>query len=316
MEKPNIVWSVIKPDIIIKYSDPNDFVTPVSVVYVRPKTNIVSYEKAIIKGVQPYAKVIYMANLNGKLFIKDALILDHYACQYRFAIFAKDEIAKYPEMVKEFEDHFQVKFKNAKIIGSFESLLTLGITPEELFNTFVDDKDFINFYGQTIKKIESCYIVNYDMPALLKKYNKKANIFVIAIRFLEPHYTFKEINRAILTEMKRDNAVEIIDEEKYKSMDWDEQIKRTYHFSSNHITAMFDMIDFVFRQDGEHITFHETPLGKLLLQNDVSLDKLKKLKEYPIVYVESDGKKRLVNIKDEAKHKSIDEIVDLVKRIK
>ena len=41
----------ISPDIIIEYNYSPDIALPVGVIYVRPKTNIVSYEKAILKGI-------------------------------------------------------------------------------------------------------------------------------------------------------------------------------------------------------------------------------------------------------------------------
>ena len=159
---------IIKPDVIIDYIYSNAIDKPAALVYVRPETNEVHYEKAIILGIMPYADVVYLANLNGKIFIKDALILDHYPSQYRFAVYGKDEMAKYPEFIEKFEKYFDDKFEKAQIMGSFDALIKLGMTDELLFNIVVDKKDFLKLYGQTIKKINNIYILNYDMPMIIK----------------------------------------------------------------------------------------------------------------------------------------------------
>ncbi|MCK4799127.1 MAG: hypothetical protein KAT05_17275 [Spirochaetes bacterium] len=308
--------SIIKPDIIIEYPKKINLNLPEAVIYVRPETNTLPYEKAIIKGIEPFANVVYMANLNGKLFIKDALILEHYASQYRFAIYAKEEIRKYPEMINEFENHFKVDFDKAEIIGSFDAILKLPISKNELFNIFVGNKDFLKFYGQSIKKIKKNYIVNYDFPALLNKYNPGTNIFVIVILFKNKNYSFIEINQSIANELKKDKNAPIIDEDKFKKIIWSQKIKRTYHISNNHIITMFDMTDFVFKGDGSHTSFYETNLGHKLIENNVTNSQfLRKLKEYPIVYINQSGRKKLVNITDEADGKNIEEIINLFKNI-
>ena len=307
----------INPDIIIEFSPDDTLHLPVVVIYVRPETNIVSYEKSIIKGIAPFGNVIYMANLNGKLFIKDALILEHYASQYRFAIFGRQEIEKYTEMIDAFEKHFNDKFDSAQIIGSFEAILKLEMKQQELFNVFVHEGDFLRLYGQTIKKIKDVYVVNYDIPALIEKYNPKTNVFVIALRFKNDNISFTDINQSISEELKKNNNSPLLkaNDDKFDELNWVDILKRTYHISNSHVMALFDMKDFVFKSDGSHLKFSETPLGYKVLQTRVTVEMLKSLKEYPIVYVEENGKKKLINIIEEACNKTLDECVELVNRI-
>ncbi len=236
----------ITPDILIEYKYDFENITPVSVIYVRPETNKISYEKAILKGILPYSDVIYMANLNGELFIKNALILDHYSSQYRFAIYGPEEIKKYPIMAKKIEEYFNIEINSPSLIGSFEAILKMNITPEELFNTFVDDKDFYKIYGQTIKKINGMYIINYDLPAIFLRYDYNSNTFIIVIKLKSNKISFQEINHSIANEIQNDKYLKFYDEEKYKDMDLIEKAKRTYHFSVSHIMAMYDMTDFVY----------------------------------------------------------------------
>ncbi len=306
----------LAPDIMIDYDSNLEKKLPVCVIYLRPDTNILSYEHALLKGIEQYAKVIYMANLNGGIFIKNALILDHYAYEYKYSIYAKQEIAKFPEMISEFENHFKEKFEKARIIGAFESLILLGLSPQKLFDYIVEEKDFLKFYGNTIKKIRGFYIINYNIPALIEKYDTKTNIFILAIQFKSDKYSFKEINDSIIDNIKNDRHTPIIDEKKFKkNMDLCEKVKRTYHISTSHIKSMFDMTDFIFKRDGSQITFSETPMGKLLIENNIPEFKIKQIKDYPIVYINENNKKKLINLPDESIGKSIDDSIDLVKSI-
>jgi hypothetical protein len=306
---------LIKPDILINYSfDCIDDDTAIAVIYVRPDTNIVSYEKAILKGVQGHGKVIYMANLNGKLFIKDALILDHYSIQYKFAIYGKSELAKYPEMIQGFENHFHTSFEQANIIGSFEALIKLHLEPAKLFSFFVDDTCFLKLYGQTIKKISDCYIINYDLPFLLNKYNDKTNIFVIVLQYNSNEINFQSINDSIFKEFKKDKYAPIIDEDKLKKLNSFEQVKRTYHISGNHIKAMYDMIDFVFINESTHISFIDTPLGKKLMNMNITEKQLYSIREQPINYLKQQNKLELINILEEGNFKNVKESISLIQQ--
>lgn len=306
----------ITPDIIIDYMPLNEDFMPVAVIYVRPETNQVSYEKAILKGALPYSDVIFMANLNGMLFIRDALILDHYACQYRFAIYGVDEIKKYPEMVDKVENYFGVHLSPEKFIGSFDAILKLNISAEKLFNTFVDEKSFLKLYGQTIKKYDDLYIINYDLPAIIEKYNDKSNVFIVVVKFKNEKITFDKINYSIAIEMEKDNNLLFYCADIYKDISLIEKVKRTYHFSSTHIMAMFDMTDFVFDSNCKRISVTETPFGHYLIKNNfLTKERLIKLREYPMVYVSVNGKRELLNIIEDTKGISFDESVELLRSI-
>lgn len=312
-----MITSDIKPDVLIDYFDDKANDNPIIVIYVRPETNEVHYEKALILGVSPYADAVYLANLNGKIFLKNALILDHYASQYRFSINAGKEIELYPEMVEQFEKHFGVSFDSAKIVGSFDAMPKLDLTADGMFDIIVDQKDFLNFYGQTIKKIRDYYVVNYNIPALVKRYTPDVNIFVMAAKSKTPECKFEEINQSIFEQMKQNVKTPIVDEVLLKRLKWNEKIKRTYHISKNHIMAMFDMIDFIFKSNGERINFIDTPLGRRLIEKfNFTEGMLFQLKEYPIVHIkEKSKKKKLVNIIDYARGKTMEESVEILSSV-
>lgn len=309
--------SILKPDILIPYNIDYHNHLPIALVYVRPGTNKLNYEKAILLGVQPFGKVVYLSNLNGRIFIKDALIIDHYSTQYYFTIYAKKAIQKFPEMVEKFETHFQIKMEDAKIIGAFDAQINLGMTQEQLFDTFTSEKDFKKMYGQTIKKIKDFYVVNYDIPAIINKYTPESDVFVIAIELENKNIDFHELNQQIFETLKSNIRTPIIDEEKYTEHEWYEKVKRTYHISQNHVASMFDMVDFVFLSDDKHVRFGDIPLGRMIIEKGVlTEDELYRLKYFNIVYLgQRDGSRKLVDIQQEAFGLNMEETCELLSRI-
>lgn len=307
---------ILRSDVIIDYIDNYNDILPSAVVYVRPETNEIHYEKAIIMGITPFADVIYLANINGKIFIKDALILEHYSSQYKFSITAKQEMAKHPEMVKMFEDYFKEDFVESNIIGSFDAILKINMTSEVLFNTVVSEQNFLKFYGQTIKKINNYYIVNYDIPAIIKRYTPKANVFAIAIKFKNENISFTDINQSIFDQIKNSNDTPLIYDDEYKNMNWIEKVKRTYHISKNNVMAMFDMVDFIITTKNVHIKFENTPLGRILTDKyNINSDDIFKIKDNPLVYAKINGIRKLINIIEEADGKNLIESADFINSI-
>ncbi|MCG8573096.1 MAG: hypothetical protein MJB14_23430 [Spirochaetes bacterium] len=306
----------VKPDILINYQNSIDAILPTAVIYVRPRTNLVKYEKDILLGVQPFGDVIYLANLNGRLFIQNALILEHYSTEYKFAMFGKAEIARYSEMINTIENYFHINFEEANIIGAFESLIQLNLKPDQLFNIIVDQKDFLRVYGQTIKKIDDYYVVNYDIPAILNNYTPETNIFVIVIRLKDPNTTIQDIDQSIFLNIKNDKNTPIIDEDKLKNLSWFEKIRRTYHISHNHLTALFDMLDFVFVDRGNTVDLDDIPFTKKLFENKIiDKEKFLQIKEYNLVYIRKGNEHKLVNIADAANNLSILECQNLLASI-
>ncbi len=305
---------VIKPDIIINF-DHHNIETPAGVVYVRPESNQVNYEKAILKGVMPYADVIYMANLNGSLFIRDALIIEHNSCQYKFAIFGKEEMSKYKEMVTQFEAHFNESFYKAKIVGAFEAILALNLSAEKLFNTIVPSDKFLYSHGQTIKKINDIFVINYDLPAIIGKYTPDANVFVIVLKSKGDKFELKNISNSITTMIQTTDYGNLLDDNIKQTLMLNEFIRRIYHISRNHFMAMNDMLDFVFLTDCSQIEIEHTPLGKALIESGLTNSQILHLKEYPIKHIIVNGQRKLIYLNDLPDSTSIEETVQIIKSI-
>ncbi len=309
--------SLPKPDVIINYNFSPDNLNPVFIASVRPESNEIPYEKVILLGIKDFADVVYLANLNGKILLQNSVVFDHYSSQFKFAVYGGKEIAMYPEMVERFEQYFGVKFDNAPFLGSFDAVIRLNKTPEQLFDTIVDEKDFMYMYGQTIKKIDGYYVINANLPSIINRYTADINMFVVAARCRSNFCDFDAISRSIYDMVKGGSRTPLIDEHILQNLDWGKRIKRTFHLSNNYINAMFDMIDYIFHPDNTRITFAETPLGLTAMQRyGISEQDLVNLKNAPLVYVVDElGRKNLVDLEEYAQGKSFDQCIELLGRV-
>lgn len=284
---------------------------PAMAVYVRPETNRIDFEQAIAQAVMPYGEVIYMANLNGRLFQKRNLMKVHYPSQYYFASAGRAAVARYPEICAAFEVHFGVPFGDAEVYGAFEAVKKLGLSPRELFETFVGNKDFLKIHGQSFKKIGEAYVINYDMPCLMEKHHAGTNIFVMALALNDDTIGFQEVNRKIFEQLKHNSKLEV--DENSRPLAWFEQMRRSYHISRNHLMALFDLRDFVCQHEG-FLPFSALPFGRrLLAETGLSEEELAFLKNHPVQYVlDQCGRRWLVHILEAAADLSMEETIQLV----
>ena len=306
-----------KPDIIIDYHFSESNLNPMLVATVRPESNEIAYEKAILQGLKDYADVVYLANLNGRILVQNCVLFDHYSSQFKFSIFGRHAIEQYPEMVEKFERFFGVEFDKAPILGSFDAVIRLNKTPEQLFDTIVDNKDFLMMYGQSIKLIDGFYVVNSNIPRIIKHFgNENINMFVVAARAKSDSLDFDGITKSIFTYMKTSANIPLIDEQLLQGLNWEKRIKRTFHLSSGYVYGMFDMLDYLFHPDNARVKFCETPLGYILSEKyKLTEQHLTNLKNSPIVYLCNGGRRELVNIINYTSKKSMSECIDIIGHI-
>jgi hypothetical protein len=276
-----------KPDLILRYPLGEDGFGPgrpagtaYAVVYVRPETNNILYERAIATAIRRRGVPLSIANINGALFVRDGILQEHYASQFRFAADPCGEMSRYPEMIAHFETYFKVPFDRSPLIGSFDAVRLLGMGEEELFETIVPETDFLDCWGQEFKRIFDFIVANPNLPAIVKRYTPRANVLAIVVRSREPEENFfGALNREIYSEIVSRRETPVIDGEKLDSLVWSERIRRTYHISTTHLMAMFDMADLVYMDDRGRLDVAETPLGRMLTANGtVSRERLLSLK--------------------------------------
>ena len=113
-----------------------------ALVCVRPESNRLPYEAEILSVLRARAKVCYIANLNGRLFMEGGILRSRYASQFRFAEDPRGFLARYPELAAAFEAHFGIPAAGATIRSSLQDLSDLGLTTEKLFTSIVPEADF------------------------------------------------------------------------------------------------------------------------------------------------------------------------------
>jgi hypothetical protein len=279
-----------KPDIIIPYPKEEDGFTTCgdlaayAVAYVRPETNNVLYERAILAGLRAHGKIIYCANIAGSVFSRDSILERHYPSQFRFARDPGGELSKFPEIAARVEEHFRLSLDTARLLGSFDAVQALGVTEEDLFETIVSPSDYLGCWGQSFKRLAGAIVVNPNLPAIVKRHAPPANVFAVVVS--SPSHAgpfFEGVNQAVFKEITSRSETPVIDGEKLDSLVWSERIRRTYHLSSNHLMAMFDMPDYVYTGDGTRLDTGETPLGRWLVRAaSVTTDRLHALKSFPL----------------------------------
>ncbi len=278
----------MKPDILVAYPPEEGFGPGAgawAVVYVRPETNTVLYERAIVAGIRARGdRIIYSANLNGGLFLRDGILRKHYLSQLAFASDPRGQLELYPEIGERLAGHFGQPLEELPLAGAFAAPARLGLGEEELFETFVPEADFLSCWGQQFKRIGGSIVANPGLPALLKRYTPEANVFVVVVRSADgsPGF-FSSLNRAIYREITSRAETPLVDGERLGAAPWNERVRRTYHLSRTHLMAMFDMADLVYLSAGRRLSAAETPLGRSLLAEGIlSGERLDRLPQEPL----------------------------------
>jgi hypothetical protein len=288
----------VKPDILIPYPPEAGFTSNAAayaVVYVRPETNTVLYERAIAAAIRDRGdEIISIANLGGALLQQDGILREHYLTQLRFASDPRAELSRYPEIGERIARHFEAPVEELPLVGAFEAATR---TPaEELFETFVPPADFLTCWGQQFKRIGGSVVANPGLPAVLNRYTSQANVFVVTVRSADssPGF-FSSLNRAIYREITSRAETPLVDEERLGAVPWPERVRRTYHLSRTHLMAMFDMADLVYLAEGRRLAPADTPLGRSLwAQGMVTAEKLEDLRREPLRYARH-GDRRLLH---------------------
>jgi len=282
----------LKPDILSAYPPEEVFGSGAgagayAVVYVRPETNTLPYERAIATAIRNRGdEVIYTANLNGELFRSDGILQDHYVTQLRFASDPRAELASYPEIEERLARHFGAPRGELPLVGSFRATARTGRSEEELFESFVPPADFLTCWGQQFKRISGAIVANPGLPAVLSRYTARANVFVVVVRSTDasPGF-FSSLNRAIYDQITSRTETPLVDGKQLGAVPWPERVRRTYHLSRTHLMAMFDMADLVYLAEDRRLALADTPLGRSLrAQGVVTAEKLQELRGEPLRY--------------------------------
>jgi hypothetical protein len=250
------------PTVIVPYPGPATNPDEQDIfVYLRPETNGILVESTMLKVIksagegQPM-KLVYMANFPGEFIVKNTIVEQYYSLKLHFAVVGKRAFTR--SMKERFSDFFRDDFDSSTIIGSFEALDYLGKTPEELFHTWVSDADMTQMNGQTIKRIEGVYVVNYDIPALLHKNAKGTDIAVMIFRTKRDYSSVKTLVRRMHEALV---AGGILDP-KYDP-------SRAFHYSKGPFEQILDGVGYLYTQQREKIKLRDFTFARYLLNRGI-----------------------------------------------
>jgi hypothetical protein len=312
----------VKPDILLSYPEEEDGLadrperTAYAVVYVRPETNTVLYERAIAAGIEKRGDtLIYMANLNGGLFLRDHILESHYATQFRFVEDPQGELLRFPQIAACLQEHFGVNLDRVPLVGSFQAVSRLGLSEKTLFETFKPEREFLSCWGQQFMRFGESIVVNPHLPVIVRRYSPSANVFVVAVRARDgsPGF-FSDLNKAIYDEITSRGETPILHGDTLERLAWPERIRRTYHISRTHLMSLFDMSDFVYLAENRRLDAGRTPLGRELIRSGAATEEvLKAMKQQPLAYAGCGGSRSLEYLPLSCEGQGVQAVRDLLR---
>ncbi len=274
-----------KPSVLLPYPGPepreelNDIF-----VYMRPETNGVVGESAIMGVVENCSayrsgiKLVYLANLPGEYLLEHHVVEYHYAVKLLFAAKGKEFFTEH--MRNRFEDRFHVSFESARIVGSFEALRLLGMSPDDLFNAWVDPEDVLMVNGQSIKRIGGLYVVNYDIPALMHKNTRETDIAVMLFRTTTPYTYFSDLVRQMRDRLVAEGVIS----EKFAS-------GRGFHYSKSPFEQLLDARGYLIGAKGTPVPLSDSSFGRFLLDRGIPPAFIEGILNHPIgCFRDGDGR--------------------------
>ncbi len=272
------------PSVLVPYPGLGDDPAAQDVfVYLRPESNGVLVESTMLRVIQhdpDYRRsifLVYLANLPGEFIARNHIVEEHYSIKLRFAVHGGRLFT--PRMRESFSRHFGVPFDPKKVIGSFEALRIMGRTPDELFRLWVGDDDFCVLDGQSIKRHDGLFVVNYDIPALIQKNSAATDIAVMIFRTTLGYEAFGKIILAM------QNALLDV-----KILSPGIPFSRVFHYSKSPFEQILDGIGYLYSPDGKHIDPGNLSFSRYLRDRGVDFPVLKGIFRNPIfLFREPDG---------------------------
>jgi hypothetical protein len=275
------------PDILLPYPGPlpDESIQDI-VVYLRPQSNGVMVESTILRVIRDnpfyreHFEMIYLANIPGDFIVEKRIIEQHYALNLRFAREGKRLFSD--TMAGIFEDHFQQPFSEAKVLGAFEALEALGMNEEQLFEIWVPEGEMIKIHGQTVKRYRDLFIVNYDIPALLKKNSQATDIFSMILRC---RCSYKHIHAFVVEAGKALSKQGILISPQLYS--------HVFHYSKSPFEQILDGLGYVYTKEEQHVEAADLSFFAYLLKKGCSREEILEAVREPIMsFRAEDGTQR------------------------
>lgn len=281
-----------KPTIVLPYIEPKENDDRKDLfIYLRPETNGIAVESilfGVIHGDEKFREnieLVYLANLPGDFVSSHNVIERHYKLKCEMAKYGR--ICFTPLMIERFEKWYNVNWSDVNVVSSYQAMKDLNIDSKALFDLWVNDQDFFYIHGQSIKKIGDLYVINYDIPELLKKNSALTDIAVMVLR--------TSLNNRDLTSLitKMEEALkegEVINPKTPP--------RRCFHYTKSPLEEILDGHGYLYDQEGQSISIDKISFASYLMKRGMPLQKIKKLIYYPIVRINENGNEKEVYLYD------------------
>ncbi len=265
-----------RPQILVPYAGPEPDPVFLDVfVYLRPESNGVAVESTILSVIQNCAEyrtginLIYLANIPGEYIVRNRIVERHYALRLYFGVHGGSAFS--PDMIRQFEQYYRVRFDDEVVIGAFEALHRFGWEPEELFKLWVSEDALVHIAGQNVKRYRDTYIVNYDVPALLHKNNAGTDIAVMAFRTREGYFHFFHLAHQMKQKLVERGLL-------HQGV----PIARAVHISRSPFEQLIDTRDYLLREGGMQAEPGDSSFGSFLLDRGVPEEVIRGFVDHPI----------------------------------
>lgn len=281
-----------KPTIVVPYMELNTREDVKDLfIYLRPETNGVRVESILFSVIHEEPKyrdgieLVYLANLPGDFVTNNSVIEEHYSLKCQIAKRGRECFT--PLMIERFENWYKVKWDEVEVVSSFKALELLNISSKELFNLWVNDKDFFYVHGQSVKKVGNLYVINYDIPELLKKNSVSTDIAVMVLRSGLNNRELTTLISRMEVALKEGGAVPP-----------DTPPRRCFHYTKSPLEEILDGYGYLYTESGEHLEHKSISFYSYLLERGISSERIEQLVKYPIVEVVEDSHQKEVYLYD------------------
>ena len=272
------------PTVVIPYEPAEEKSSGAEIfVYLRPETNGVVVESSLLRVIErsPVYKhaieLAYLANIPGEFIRAHQIIEKQYGHKLPFAHNGKEHFTE--NMRERFESHFRTEFGDAPIFGAFAAIEKLQMTPEELFKVWVGPEDHLVLNCQTIKRLRDLFIVNYDLPALLKKNTVGTDITVMIFRSSLSGSDFHLMMEDMENALRSDGLI-----------DSRTSASRAFHYSRGPFDQILDARGHLFEPDGSNFDIKNIQFYRYLRNRGVDCRTIEKALHSPIMqFRQTDG---------------------------
>jgi hypothetical protein len=271
------------PSIMVPYPGPTALPGEQDIaVYLRPESNGVRVESAMLKALRgdprftESIRLVYLANVPGSLIVRRGVVREHYGARFHFARTGKAALTA--TMRGLFEEAFGTPADAAPIVGAYEALPALGLSPEGLFDVRVPPKHYALILGQSVKLVGGLYVLNYDIPALLAKHNDGTDVFSMLLRSGVAYQEFAELMRSVETALRDSGIVSAAT-----------PLSRVLHHAKGPFEQALDALGYLYAADGAPIPLRETTFASFLMERGAPEARILDIVRHPLVRLRSPG---------------------------